>query len=465
MSSSLEFELTMRGSDPSEPKTSDDMRPPETTIIEPVTCLVCGCLCDDIAVVKDGDRMIEARNACAMGREWFLRDRSEELRHPVARINDEPAEAEEAAKHAAELMARAKAPIILGLTASTCETVAAAIELADRIGALIEPGTARVSLPRILAYQRAGRVSATLGEVKNRADVVVFWGADPVVTHPRHWQRYSVEPRGRFVPEGRSGRTVIVIDQQRTATADQAEFFFEIDEDRQFEVLWVLRALVRGVEVDAERVRQSSGCELERLRDLASRLMEARYGAFFHGPLLSRGTLTEAATTIEAATGLVRDLNQNARFITLGMGQPGNAHGVEAVLSWQTGFPASVDLAAGYPRSLPVLTSAIERLSRWGTDLAVIVGGIEIDDFPPSARKQLRKIPVIVVAPPDRIVPDRAASAVSMFAATPGLDEEGIVMRVDGVSLPVISIRPTSLPTERQWLEAICQQLTSLAGI
>ena len=36
-----------------------------------VTCLGCGCACDDIAVhVQDG-RIVEAANACALGREWF----------------------------------------------------------------------------------------------------------------------------------------------------------------------------------------------------------------------------------------------------------------------------------------------------------------------------------------------------------------------------------------------------------
>ena len=83
----------MPDSDPFEPKTADEIGPPKTTVIEPVTCLVCGCLCDDISVVKEGDRISEARNACAMGREWFLRDRSHEDRYPVARIKGEPAEA------------------------------------------------------------------------------------------------------------------------------------------------------------------------------------------------------------------------------------------------------------------------------------------------------------------------------------------------------------------------------------
>jgi len=50
----------------------------------------------------------------------------------------------------------------------------------------VEPGDSRSSAARVLALQRVGRVSATLGEIKNRADVVVFWGADPMVSQPRH---------------------------------------------------------------------------------------------------------------------------------------------------------------------------------------------------------------------------------------------------------------------------------------
>ena len=109
----------------------------------------------------------------------------------------------------------------------------------------------------MLAVARVGRVSATLGEVKNRADVVVFWGVDPVVTHPRHAERYSVDPPGRFVPEGRAGRTVIVADSRRTATAARADIFLPVDPDRAFETLWALRALVRGVDLDPARSSDS----------------------------------------------------------------------------------------------------------------------------------------------------------------------------------------------------------------
>jgi formylmethanofuran dehydrogenase subunit B len=86
------------------------------------------------------------------------------------------------------------------------------------------------------------------------------------------------------VPEARAGRTVIVADRRRTATAARADVFLHDDPDRSFETLWALRALVKGVDLDPGRIPQPPG--LASLRDVADRMMRARYGAFFFGPEL-----------------------------------------------------------------------------------------------------------------------------------------------------------------------------------
>ena len=70
-------------------------------------------------------------------------------------------------------------------------------------------------------------MSCTLGEVKNRADLVVYWGSDPVESHPRHLERFVLAP-GKFVPQGRRGRTLVVADVKRTATAELADFFLNL---------------------------------------------------------------------------------------------------------------------------------------------------------------------------------------------------------------------------------------------
>ncbi|MBX6315046.1 MAG: formylmethanofuran dehydrogenase subunit B [Isosphaeraceae bacterium] len=427
-------------------------------VVADATCLACGCLCDDIVLTVAGGRIIAAENACEAGRAWFLGDHGRGDR-PVAAIQGRPVAAEEAIDRAAAILSRARAPIILGLTRTTIEAQAAAVAIADRLGAAIDPGHSADAIRRILAIQRIGQVSAMLGEVRNRADVVVFWGVDPITTHPRHWERYSVEPVGRFVPEGRRGRTVLVADAHRTATAERADGFLPIEPDRQFEVLWTLRALVKGVPLDPERVRRATGFEIGPLRDWADRLARARYGAFFFGAELGRAR--GGSASVEAALALVRDLNAISRFVALTLGGPGNPSGAEAVLTWQAGAPLAVDFGRGYPRFLPVEANATILLARGQVDAALILAD---DPAPgrlsPAAQEHLRRIPTVVIAPDATTRP----ATVALSSATPGIHTAGTVIRSDGVSLPLRPALAIDLPTDREWLDMIRGRLKTPGG-
>lgn len=446
--------------DASEPAMSGAGETEPLGVIEPITCLLCGCLCDDIAVWLDGERAVRIENGCESCMEWFLRDRAHPEGDAVAWVKGAAVDAEEAIARAADLLAAARAPIILGLTYSTNETVRAALALADLIGAAIEPGDPTMSLPRSIAYQRAGRVSATLGEVKDRADVVVFWGADPLESHPRHWTRYSVDPVGRFVPEGRIGRKVIVAARERTVTAERADVFLSIEPEREFEILWTLRAMVRGVELDDARVRKATGCDAAQLRSLASHLTRARYGAWFHASISTGQPLSMASQTIEAMTLLIRELNHKTRFVMLGLGGPGNPAGAEAVLAWQTGFPTSVDLGAGHPGSLPGVTSAADRLARDEADLVLIVGGFHPDQYPEAALRRLKSIPLILIAAEG--VKGSHLPDVQLRPAMVGWDDPGTVTRSDGVMLPLRAIRPRRDRSEGEWLSELHDRVLTL---
>src|SRR5437763_3925312 len=102
-----------------------------------------------------------------------------------------------------------------------------------------------------MAIQEAGESTCTLGEVKNRADLVIFWGLNPVESHPRHFERYSVLPQGQFIPEGRTSRFVVVADVRPTSSTEIADLFLPIEPGGDFEALWTLRSLVRGLPVEA----------------------------------------------------------------------------------------------------------------------------------------------------------------------------------------------------------------------
>ena len=128
---------------------------------------------------------------------------------------------------------------------ASTETTAAAISAggSDRVAVLDRSRPTAESL-RQPHFKRSGRVSATLGEVRHRADLVVFWSVDPVSTHPRHLERYSVEPRGRFVPEGRGARAVVVLDAERSATAERADVFVTCSTEAAVSrSLWTPRAM------------------------------------------------------------------------------------------------------------------------------------------------------------------------------------------------------------------------------
>ena len=76
-----------------------------------------------------------------------------------------------------------------------------------------------IAFPTSMAGQLVGKLTCTLGEVKNRADLIVYWGSNPVETHPRHLTKFSLTPKGTFVPGGRKDRTMLLVDVRDTLTA------------------------------------------------------------------------------------------------------------------------------------------------------------------------------------------------------------------------------------------------------
>ena len=114
--------------------------------------------------------------------------------------------------------------------------------MADRLGASIDPATSLSQAAAIAALQEVGQSTCTLGEVRHRADLVIYWGSDPAVTHPRHMQRYTMRPEGQFIAS-RDERTLAVIDVQPTQTSQQADLFLQVRPGGDFDLLWALRAI------------------------------------------------------------------------------------------------------------------------------------------------------------------------------------------------------------------------------
>jgi formylmethanofuran dehydrogenase subunit B len=417
---------------------------------EDIACTVCGCVCDDLRVSVDGGRVVRAEGACHLAEPWFLGQ--DTRRPPVAEVDGRPVPLADAIGQAAEILRRSRSPLILGLSRSSTEGQRAAVSLADRLGATIDTEASRCHAPSIMAFQQAGEPTCSLGEVKGRADLVIYWGSNPAESHPRHFERYAVDPAGEFVPAGRAGRTLVVVDTRRTASAEQADVFLQVAPGRDFEILWTLRGLVRGRAVD---VPAGLGVSREQLADLARRLTECRCGVFFFGLGLTRQPLGHL--NVGALLRLTAELNDHTHFYARRMRVPGDVTGADTVLCWQTGYPFSVHLGRGYPRYNPGEFSANELLERGEVDASVLVGSAGVAAFTPAAREHLRRIPTIVL---DYPTIDPAATlggepTIRLTTAVYGVHRQGTAYRMDEVPIPLRSFLESDYPSDGEVLRAI----------
>ena len=425
-------------------------------IVEDATCTFCGCLCDDIGLSIDGDRITDARNACVPGKSWFFDTQQHDpgqCEGSVCLIDGQPAGLGDGIERAASILSEARYPIVLGLADASSQSQRAAVSLADWLGACVDSTVSAPHAAAILALQDAGKVTCTLGEVANRGDFVLFWGCDPVETHPRHVSRYSLEPAGLFVPRGRADRYCVVIDVRETATARAADQFIAVKPGRAFEALWTLRALAKGVELDAEATEAETGAALSTWQALMARMKQARYGVIFHDE--SRGSADgfEAYQNSYALLTMVRDLNAHARFVCLSLGGRGNGTGAINVSTWQTGYPMAVSLTRGYPRFGPRDYQAAEILARGESDAALIVAGDPAVSLPEAARAHLKRIATVALV--SSAIERSDAATVVFRVGSYGIHTPGTVYRTDGVAIPLRAAVPSALPSTEDIVKAI----------
>lgn len=424
--------------------------------VDHVVCAFCGCLCDDIVVTIEDGRITRAKNACVLGKAWFL-NHSLPSNDPVARIDGRPASLDEAVDVAAHLLAQARYPFIYGLSSTSCEAQGQAVALAEALGGTIDCCTSVCHGPSGMALQGVGEPTCTLGEVKNRADLVIYWGSNPAESHPRHMARYAVTQKGMFVPNGRKGRTVVLVDVRPTPSVRAADIFLQIRPGKDFEVFWALRALVNGQEID-ETSLAGSGLSLEQLADLADRMKRCKFGVLFFGQGLTQSRGKHMNTT--AAFLLVRDLNSITKFALIPMRGHGNVTGVDNVLAWQTGYPFGVNFSRGYPRFNPGEFTMVDVFSRGEADAALIVAADPVASLPEPVRRRLVEVPTVAIDTHESETTRLAR--VAFTTATAGIGAEGTAYRMDNVPLYMPKVLPSPYPSDEEVLGRLLTRVKEL---
>ncbi len=397
--------------------------------IDHATCLGCGCACDDITVVARGGRIVDARNACSLGADWFG-DGSLPARIRAGTGGRDSDLASAIATAASRLRGAAR-PLVYLAADLSCESQRAAVAVADTLHALLDSVTGTTASAGILAAQRRGRASASLGEIRNRADVVLFWGTDPATRYPRYASRYAPEPDGAHVPKGRAGRTVIAVDVGADRGPGDADLRVSVAPAEEVTALALIRAALLGRALPSPDAASLDA----RTAALADRLRAGHYVAIVADAEPSEG---RDARRSDGLLALAETLNGPTRCALSTLRAGGNRSGADAVLTAQTGYPMAVDFARGAPRYRPD-SGAAQLLARAAIDVALVVGSPR--SLPGPIREPLGTIACIAIGP--RASESPVPTVVAIDTGVAGIHEGGTAFRLDDIPLP---LRPALAP-------------------
>jgi len=431
-------------------------------VVDAVTCLGCGCACDDIRVVVRRARIVRTERTCPLGAAWF----GDGVVPERTCVRGKSTSLEAAVAAAAELLVGAERPLVYVAPEVSCEAQRVAAGIADVLAAALDTASSSTVLAGLLAAQRRGRASATLGELRNRADVLVFWAVDPGVRYPRFAERYAPAPAGTHVPRGRAERTVIAVDVGADSALADADLRVALTPEQEVGALAVARAALAG------RERAFAGAHdawMGEALALAGRMARARYVGIVYD--------AEQRAASDRADGLIalaQALNGPTRCALVALRGGGNRSGADAVLTWQTGFPTTVDFARGTPRysaqlgSRPAAAAIGERieLAGEGADEAAELASEETDGevgatapaawsgglamqggydavllvgdpaaVPIPVARELAPVPCAAVGP--RASDLAPAPEVAIDTGVPGIHESGVALRMDDVPLPL----------------------------
>ncbi len=427
-----------------------------------VVCPGCACLCDDITLRFDeGEQTGENRLGqfephCKLGRQWFENHAS--ATGAAAEIEGAATELDAAIERAVELLQQSDYPLVYGLSRSSTPGQRAAVELAEWLGGAVDTTASLCHGPSIMALQEFGEVTCTLGEIRNRSDLVIFWGCNPADSHPRHAERYSVNANGKYLPGGRSDRKVVMIgdadkinDWKLDDEGTEPDLRIAVEPGRDFELLSKLKMMLEGEPAPEGR---------DDLDQLMSMMRACKFGVFFFGLGLAEtgawGGTRRTGTghiNVSALLHLVAELNAVTRFTARRMRLQGDVSGADNVLLWQTAYPFAVDYSRGFPRYNPGEYTANELLERQDVDLALFVGAETVPYFTDSAREALGKIPTIVLDYPGAA--RNLEGTVRFNTSVYGIHAKGTAYRMDNVPMRLEKMLDSDLPTDETVLRCL----------
>jgi formylmethanofuran dehydrogenase subunit B len=379
-----------------------------------MVCAGCSCLCDDISYYIKGGQVVRTLNLCEVG--WKrLNTVSQEDRLPPP----SPSLLSESLNRADRILRSHQPVLVLGADSADEAAIRTSFELAGTFQG--------ISLPWAFSgvrrfYGRAirfGWATALLDEVRDHAESVIFWRADPLETHHRHLSRYSLFARGRFTERGNLDRNLAAVASEKTVIEPLCQQYFQLPADQDV-------ALIDGF----THHHEGKGFDHRDFPGFVRAMQGSSYVALFVDPEKVDDE------TLDALFEWSIKLNNEGRkrMVLLPLWAAGsNIEGFCRVSLEKNATPWGTDLSA-FSNTVQSADRAWENLAEIVKSVLVIPPGIEpmhTDGLPES----LRDKPRIVIDPFKQT--QHRDSEVVIPTALPGLESDGIFFRADGLPFNV----------------------------
>ena len=408
-------------------------------------CTACSLLCDDIEVEIEGNSIVKIDTACLKGVS-HIKGCGEPM---PCTVDGETVDLDKATDEAAKILKEAEKPLIFGLSNSTLTAQEKAIELAKKLEAHIDDTSSFCQGPTLEAIFNGNVKTCTLDDVRNKADVIVYWGADPSNSHPRHLSKYTYFPRGEERQKGwEEDRTAITIDVRKSHTAIIcADKFYQIplQADEEF-----IEALVAALSGKVPKV--SFDYDKKKILELANILKKAKFGAIFVGL-----GLVYSLESMEPLIKLMDKLNQVSNYHLTPMIGHYNMRGFNQQMFDETGYINRVKFDADGKATHGPENSMVELLNSKTVDAALIIGSDPLSSLPKTVAQHLKDIPLITIDPCQTLTSRKAK--VTIPSTLSGVECGGSAIRMDGVKVDFNPVMETDKLSDEEIITKIMEAL------
>ncbi|MDI6777044.1 MAG: formylmethanofuran dehydrogenase subunit B [Syntrophales bacterium] len=401
-------------------------------------CTACSCLCDDIEIEMENGRIAKMGNACRKGTAFFFGAEIEKLRtgHLVERRQ---VDGEQAIDAAAQLLSRARHPLLFGLDNATLEAQAAGIELARMLGAVLDDSSSFCQGKLTQDILTGVLPTCTFDQIHD-ADLFIYWGANPHNTHPRHLSKFSLYAHRKYHEMGAKryvSLAVVDVRESETAGAGVAHRFFKIlpGEDGAF-----IAAIIAGIKDNPVRKDAAEFLKL---------LKQSRCTVIFVGLGLTYSLDNDFSLFYE----MIEHLGGWMKTAVIPMGGHYNVRGFNHSLYNATGHVNKVSFANDGTVAHGDEFSLLEQVRNRLVDCLLIIGADPFSALPMSVLRHLDGIPLITLDP-FRTATTEASSVVLGVSLT-GLEAGGTAMRMDGTPVTLMPAKVAAKQSDAQILERI----------